>query len=372
MAQDANRGAAKPEGGAQEAGSDKVEFSPLGNYEDYQRTETNPMRKEGKAVPGGKLTGEELKRRVESGRARQAETRMKKAESRASTLSAVRIGATALMVVGTILVGGFVVSTTGNHDAKVQANNEKIASIERDTNQINADEASLPSPDAISESMTRAFNRATEVKDKQMAMGALDLDEKGKKPEDPESAVFKYGKMVEESKQFYSNAALTGGSFLPQGQWYRPYELRPDEDGVLQYFTVPNDQWTWSVTPLRAVNRDGFIPVLWEARFTGGDRNGVLLAWVEGKYNPDTNKFSSLKRGLTNAGSEHLGAEIASASERQSQRDAGKNVGQAPEDPEVLRQRAEEVVRLANEAAESGGSRGGAASAAPAPAQEGR
>lgn len=333
----------KPEGDIERSDVGHSDRRPLGKYTEYDGSGGNPMR-QSYSGKGAKLTEAEFAERVRAGRENAGLERVRKARRWGPAMSVARLSVTAVCAVGVLAIGGYYLSTASGYDQQVVENNEAIARLNNETDQRRDEMNKVASADALEQSMRQAGKQAGVAVAKQIEMTNLNITQETRF-DDP--ALKRYGKLVDEMRPLFATGVTTGGDFLPHGQWYRPYELRKTPENKWQFFPIPGDRWTWAAVSLRDVNRDGTIPVLWEARFTGGEAKGRLLAWVTGKYNPDTGKLSEMRRGLTDEGRKHVGAEVASGAESQTK---GKRIdGGEPIDENKAREQGEEAVRLAEE-----------------------
>ena len=100
---------------------------------------------------------------------------------------------------------------------------------------------------------------------------------------------------------------------------------------------MPTSMWSWEVVPTHAIAPDGNVRVLFEQRLRAGENKGALLAWCEGKYDPQVRKFHSMALGVTSLGRDHLGVtDSVGNAESEEQQARNKVLEQALKDAQAL------------------------------------
>lgn len=253
--------------------------------------------------PGGQSLppdmAERMRKATESTRKRQVD----KALARAPKASVARYAAVIILVVLTL---GMIVSTVGagaDHEQQVRENFTQIGEMESALAQSKVDAENLPDAEVLIPALDEASIKGEELGDIQNQMAGLDLD-----AEDRSEALTEYGELVTESEGYFSTGAMTGGSFLPQGQWFQPHEPGRNFDGDPAWVRINPSDWTWKTIPTKSVDASGNVVVLWTAELVAGPQSGTLMAWVTGKYDSRRGAFFDLSRGRTPEGDKRLGA----------------------------------------------------------------
>lgn len=248
------------------------------------------------------VSGEELKRKLEQTKKRRREEQAEKAAQRAPRSSLLRMGATAVAVTVGLGLLGVTMGTAGSHEDAVMENSDRITQLKESLGEEKKTADSAPDPEVMQAAMTSAANRGRELADVQNAladMGDMTTDE---------AKLAEYGRRTDDNKRFFTQGAVSRGDFLPHGMWYQPNEPGINSDNRPAWVPVAPDSWEWTFVPTWEVGTDGVVPVIWEARFTGGESNGQLLAWVVGKYDSRRELFSEMRLGHTPEGFERIGA----------------------------------------------------------------
>lgn len=297
------------------------------------------------------LTKAELRERTEK---IQADNKRKKFEARARrapVIGLVRMGVTVVGIAVVIGVGGWMLGTGSGHEDQVNANNDRISELRDGLSQVTNQAENIPEPEVLEQSIVEANNRGRGLLDIQNRM----IDRAG---DNSDKSLEQYGRLVEEARTFMTKGSTSGGDFLPHGRWYQAYEVRDvkgGRDGEKEWMPLPRSDWEWSMRPATDVSNDGEVPVLWEARFVGGERDGALLAWVKGMYDPGRGLFHGFELGHTTAGKERQGATTA---------ELGAAGGEVPEDakditpPPDENQLINDAIKALDDARKHGGSGG--------------
>lgn len=252
---------------------------------------------------GGQRIDADLAERMRKAKEAQARVSAEKARSRAPKASLIRYAA---VVVLTVLTLGMVVYFTGtgsSHEKAVANNLSQIKDLEKALAEADVDIKNVPNAEQLSPAFAEAAAKAEELVTLQNDMAALNFDIKDRDPE-----LAKYSDLVDEAKKYFTTGSLSGGQFLPHGQWYQPHKPGKNIRGQAAWVRIPASEWTWTAYPTKSVDADGNISVVWKAAFVGGKNDGLLLAWVTGKFDSRRGEFFDLKRGLTPEGAKRLGA----------------------------------------------------------------
>lgn len=201
---------------------------------------------------------------------------------------------------------GMIVYFTGTssaHEDSLRWNLTEIRELEKALVDSEAGFKTIPQAEELRPAFSSAGAAAEELAALQNTMADLNYEVK-----DRSGVLAEYGSMVDEAKRFFTTGSLNGGSFLPHGQWYQPHEPGKNEKGQAAWVRMSGDSWQWQAIPTKSADASGNITALWEARFVGGEDDGMLLAWVQGKYDPRRGQFFDMTRGLTVEGNNRLGA----------------------------------------------------------------
>ncbi len=239
-----------------------------------------------------------LKERREKSKAKAQET----FDKWAPQAGIARVAVTTLCGLAAIGIGIGVVSTAGKHDQKVAANNEIISSLKTDQTGAQNRLEKIPDASVMVSAMSRAGERAHELVDEQNKISRWRAPDE--RADDQEDIYAEYGVMTDNAKRFFTERTVSGGDFLPNGPWFSPTKLVPDPKHKDKRMSVPLDanEWEWRYVRVHDVNDDGSVPVLFEARRTGGDKDGELLAWMKATYEQNVDKFSTMIFAETSAG----------------------------------------------------------------------
>ena len=240
-----------------------------------------------------------LKERREKSKAKAQET----FDKWAPQAGIARVAVTTLCGLAAIGIGIGVVSTAGKHDQKVAANNEVISSLKTDQTGAQNRLEKIPDASVMVSAMSRAGERAHELIDEQNKITRWRAPDD--RAENQEDVYAEYGVMTDNAKRFFTERTVSGGDFLPNGPWYSPMKQAEDPKHKGKTTVVPLDanEWEWRYVRVHDVNDDGSVPVLFEARRTGGDKDGELLAWMKATYEQNVDKFSNMVFAKTSAGS---------------------------------------------------------------------
>lgn len=240
-----------------------------------------------------------LKERREKSKAKAQET----FDKWAPQAGIARVAITTLCGLAAIGIGIGVVSTAGKHDQKVAANNEVISSLKTDQTGAQNRLEKIPDASVMVSAMSRAGERAHELVDEQNKISRWRAPDD--KAENSDEVYAEYGVMTDNAKRFFTERTVSGGDFLPNGPWYQPMKQAEDPKNKGKTTVVPLDaeEWEWRYVRVHDVNDDGSVPVLFEARRTGGEKDGELLAWMKATYEQNVDKFSNMIFAKTAAGS---------------------------------------------------------------------
>lgn len=242
---------------------------------------------------------ERMRKAQQSTRRRQVD----KAMARAPKASVVRYGA---VIVLAVLTMGMIVATVGaasDHEAQVRQNLAEIGELNNALEQSKVEAQNIPDAQVLVPALDEAALKGEELGVIQNEMAALDMD-----VEDRSQALIDYGDLVTDAEGYFSAGAMTGGSFLPQGQWFQPHEPGRNFDGKAAWVRVNPEDWTWTSIPTKSIDPAGNVTVLWVAEITAGPQAGSLMAWVLGKYDSRRGVFFDMQQGLTPEGFKRVGA----------------------------------------------------------------
>ncbi|PZU04645.1 MAG: hypothetical protein DI630_00585 [Gordonia sp. (in: high G+C Gram-positive bacteria)] len=230
-------------------------------------------------------------------------TRIDNARRRAPKASVLRYAAVVILAVASLGMIVYFTGTSSAHESAVRSNLSEIRELEKALAEAEVGAKDIPDAEQLAPAFSAAAAKADDVAALQNEMAALDFEVK-----DRSNVLGQYGSVVDEAKKFFTTGSLSGGAFLPHGQWYQPHEPGKNDKGQAAWIRVPGKSWEWTAIPTKSVDSSGNITALWEARFVGGENDGMLLAWVAGKYDPQRSEFFEMKRGLTVEGNARLGA----------------------------------------------------------------
>ena len=225
------------------------------------------------------------------------------ARRRAPKASVVRFAAVVLFAVASLGMVVYFTGTSSAHENAVRSNLSEIKELERALAESEASAENVPEAEQLRPAFSSAAAKAEDLAALQNRMAGLNFEVR-----DRSGVLTEYGGMVDEAKKFFTTGSLSGGAFLPHGQWYQPHEPGKNEKGQAAWIRMPGESWGWQAIPTKSVDSAGSITALWEARFIGGENDGMLLAWVVGKYDPRRGEFFDMKRGRTVEGNDRLGA----------------------------------------------------------------
>ncbi|OUS97224.1 hypothetical protein [Rhodococcus sp. NCIMB 12038] len=230
-------------------------------------------------------------------------SRVDNARRRAPKASVVRYSAVIISAVASLGMIVYFTGTSSAHENAMRANLSEIRELEKALADSEAGAKNVPEVEQLRPAFSSATAKAEDLAALQNGMAGLNYEVR-----DRSGVLAEYGGMVDEAKKFFTTGSLSGGAFLPHGQWYQPHEPGKNEKGQAAWIRVPGSSWGWQAIPTKSVDSSGNITTLWEARFIGGENDGMLLAWVSGKYDPQRGEFFDMKRGLTVEGNDRLGA----------------------------------------------------------------
>lgn len=230
-------------------------------------------------------------------------SRIDNARRRAPKASVARYAAVVIFAVASLGMVVYFTGTGSAHESAVRSNLSEIRELEKALAESEVSAQTVPDAEQLRPAFSSAAAKAEDLAALQNRMAGLNFEVK-----DRSGALAEYGGMVDEAKKFFTTGSLSGGAFLPHGQWYQPHEPGKNEKGQAAWIRVPGSSWGWQAIPTKSVDSSGNITALWEARFIGGENDGMLLAWVAGKYDPRRGEFFDMKRGLTVEGNDRLGA----------------------------------------------------------------
>lgn len=253
-------------------------------------------------------------------------TRIDNARRRAPKASVARYTAVVIFAVASLGMVVYFTGTSSAHESAVRSNLSEIGELEKALAESEVSAKSVPEPEQLRPAFSSAAAKAEDLAALQNRMAGLNFEVR-----DRSGVLAEYGDMVDEAKKFFTTGSLSGGAFLPHGQWYQPHEPGKNEKGQSAWIRVPGKSWGWQAIPTKSVDSSGNITAIWEARFIGGENDGMLLAWVSGKYDPRRGEFFDMKRGITVEGNDRLGA-TTSPPEGSSE----KNLVPAPNEKELI------------------------------------
>lgn len=250
-----------------------------------------------------KITKEQINELAEKNRTRKREDSVRKYDEHAGLFSTARIVVTGVAVIIALCAGLWALGTAGGYDRKVEAYTDKINELKSQANEAHHDSENVPTAQTLQSSMTHARERGQGLTDIQNSM--ID-DAMGDIKDDKTMAA--YARHVQDARGYIERGSLTGGDFLPHGRWFQAYEVETQKNHQKIWAAIPRDRWEWSEVKTTDINDDGTVPVIWEARFTEGDKRGELLVTIRANYEPKTDQFKSFKRIVTPMGRDFMGA----------------------------------------------------------------
>lgn len=230
-------------------------------------------------------------------------SRIDNARRRAPTASLVRYAFVVIFAVASLGMVVYFTGTSSSHESAVRSNLSEIRELEKALAEAEVSANDIPDAEQLQPAFSSAATKSEDLAALQNEMAGLDFDVR-----DRNKILGEYGGMVDEAKKFFTTGSLSGGAFLPHGQWYQPHEPGKNDKGQAAWVRMPGKSWEWQAIPTKSVDSSGNITAVWEARFVGGENDGMLLAWVTGKYDPQRGEFFDMKRGLTAEGNARLGA----------------------------------------------------------------
>lgn len=288
------------------------------------------------------ITHRELNERSKKLKDDKNRKKLEKADRRAPVVSLVRVIVTVVCVVFAVVAALWIPGTASKHEEKVNNNSEQINDLTGQLDKLKTEQDNIPEPDVLSKSIEEANDRAH---------GLLDIQNEmiNKVKDNSDENVLAYGELVDQSKGFMTDGSLSGGDFLPHGRWFQAYDVqdKPNSGGTKEWAPLGQDRWIWSMLPVTDVTTDGEVPVIWQARFNSGDKDGQLLAWVKGMYRPGVGLFHGFTKGVTAVGRDYLGATSPELAV-----DPDNKIKDAPDESETLN----EALDALNDARERGGS----------------
>lgn len=317
--------------GAQTPGDD---FTPLGVGVE---SESAKKKVSGAKTKGGggrkRVTNEEAEAMITKWREERAEKKRERIANRAPKASIIRNVLAVGFIVGSVATFLAAISTAGAYEDETVANNEHISELQGEINDVDKRVQSIPEPEVMSAAMDDASIQAHKLVDLMNEIAAYPV------PKDPireSEAVEKYQALFDDLKTYYTASALSGGSFNPASVWFVPHMSSPDPE-IAGTVPMPTSMWSWEVVPTHAIAPDGNVRVLFEQRLRAGENEGALIAWCEGKYDPQVRKFHSMALGVTSLGREHLGVtDSMGDAKSQEQQARNKVLDQALKDAQAL------------------------------------
>ena len=241
--------------------------------------------------------------RMRKAREASQRSRIDDARRRAPKASVIRYTMVVVLAVASLGMVVYFTGTSSAHESAVRSNLAEIRELEKALAESEVAAESVPDADELRPAFSTAAAKGEELATLQNEMGGLNFEVR-----DRSAALGEYGGLVDEAKKYFTTGSLSGGAFLPHGQWYQPHEPGKNEKGQAAWIRVSGDSWEWRSIPTKTVDGSGSITALWEASFVGGENDGMLLAWVTGKFDPQRGEFYDMKRGLTTEGNARLGA----------------------------------------------------------------
>lgn len=266
-----------------------------------------------------------LRERIDKEVVKQQKERAERSEKRSPTISIVRTGVAAILLVGTVGMGLYTVGTTGSHEETVAAKDQEISRLKDEQSGLEVRKASFERPEAMMNSMAEAQSKAGELSDLQNAMGMVDVSDSS------DENIKRYTDRVDDARRYVTRDAMTSGTLAPHGQWFRPYVLGTDDTGKVTYVPRLTDTWEWTVVPSKNISQDGTVPVMWEARSTAGDDSGTLYAWMFADYDVGSGLFHNFVMGVTDAGHKLVPVTLDSDAEIQTPEEADRQAKKARE-----------------------------------------
>lgn len=249
-----------------------------------------------------KITGDDLRRRAEQIRKRRLAKAQEDASKRKPLFGLGRIAITVLA--GAVFIGTtlWISTTSGGFDDKVSANNEQIVTLRNEVNDLKNTAEAMPKKETLASQFDAAASRAQNVADLQNQLAGIITSV------DDDVATEQFKAIVDELKPKFTVSAGTTGEFPAAGRWYQPQEVVVGDNNRPTWAPMGAESWEWTVIPTLSMSDTEHVVVMWEARLTGGDRDGALLAWVTADYNINTGVFSSLALAHTYEGHQRIGA----------------------------------------------------------------
>lgn len=278
-----------------------------------------------------------------------------KALARAGSGSVIRFGLVIVLLLVTITMIVISVGGAAKHDDAVRANLHTIDELRTALGEQKVAEQSQTDSEGLRKTLTSASTSGADLESIQNEMASLDLEAK-----DPSGALQDYADLVDESRGYFTVGSLTGGSFLPHGKWYQPYEPGRDSRGKAAWVQLPGDAWSWRFMPTKSVDQSGNVTGVWVATLTGGADDGEMLAWVTGTFDSRRAVWFGMSRGLTDLGVKHSGATNSSL---EFDGDEGTKIEPAPDAQSLMT----EAERAAERSKRSGTSSSSATASSSAP-----
>lgn len=276
-----------------------------------------------------KIRRSELEVKADEIRLRENDKKMERARKRAPAMGMARITATSLGLVVALGCATYMLGTSSGHENKVADNNSRISQLTDDLNKVQTDLDNTPTVDGLRGSIARANERG-------QALLGLENDMRTVVDIGNEAEVARYSGLTDQAKVLMTKASQNG-QFLPNGQWFRPQEyaqVAGKAEGLKAWQGLGPDKWAMSMLPVTDVDDKGNIPVVFEARLTGGEHDGTLIGTVKATYDPESDLFFGFKRILTQDGLNMIGGTSESVFSAEASR------GETIPDPEVTDDRA--------------------------------
>lgn len=282
-------------------------------------------------TPGAARRDSDMAERMKKAAEANRRSKVEKALGRAPKASVARFGVVVLLAVITL---GMIVHTTNAGSRSEQASQQNLATIgdlQAKLADAGAAQSNVPDAASLKPAFDIAASKADELTTIQNQMAQLSFTGK-----DANDQLVKYNSLVTSASAYFSAGSMTGGSFLPQGQWYQPQQQGKDADGNPAWIRLPASSWTWKTIPTKSIDSKGNVVMVWTAQFTGGQSDGVLLAWVIGTFDSRRSEFFALSRGMTPEGYKRRGATTSSGTGYDNDNGTGTKIQAPPSDQDLL------------------------------------
>lgn len=256
-----------------------------------------------------KLTAEDVRRMAQQKRSQAREKYVQKFNTTASRNSLIRVGVTAVALLGALGLGLAGISSASDYDKQISDKQARLTQLDGERLEAENKKNTAPDADSMISSMIAAGEQGRALADAQNKLSKHVIPSgEGVDAETRTQAEQEYSQMTDDIKRFFTEESFAGGDFMPNGPWLRPNILTPTKDlkssDEQPWKPYPADKWGWDFVASKTVNKTGTVPVLLKAT----NAEGVTWAWMKLTYNPAINKFHDMVLMLTADGQETIGA----------------------------------------------------------------